>query len=141
MNIYVASSWRNTRQPAIVEQLRSAGHEVYDFKNPPNGAGFGWEEVGEYDADGNVSADEYLRMIDHPRALEGFLSDFDAMVWADAVVLVLPCGKSAHLELGWATGAGKRSAILLEDPMQPELMYLCAEFRTADIGELIEWLG
>ena len=35
--IYVASSWRNPHQPAIVEELRVAGHEVYDFRNPPGG--------------------------------------------------------------------------------------------------------
>lgn len=29
--------------------------------------------------------------------------------------MVLPCGKSAHLELGWAVGAGKRTIILLEE--------------------------
>lgn len=34
MNIYVASSWRCARQPAVVAALRAAGHEVYDFKNP-----------------------------------------------------------------------------------------------------------
>ena len=34
MKIYVASSWRNAQQPAVVARLREAGHEVYDFRNP-----------------------------------------------------------------------------------------------------------
>ena len=43
MNIYVASSWRNAMQPAIVAALRRWGHEVYDFKNPaPNSIGSCW---------------------------------------------------------------------------------------------------
>ena len=34
--IYVASSWRNEYYPEVVRQLREAGHEVYDFRNPPS---------------------------------------------------------------------------------------------------------
>ena len=34
MHIYVASSWRNTYYPEVVQALRDAGHEVYDFRNP-----------------------------------------------------------------------------------------------------------
>ena len=37
MKIYVASSWRNERHPGVVELLRIAGHEVYDFRNPEDG--------------------------------------------------------------------------------------------------------
>ena len=41
--IYVASSWRNEFYPEVVEKLREAGHEVYDFRNPPSGdPGFKW---------------------------------------------------------------------------------------------------
>lgn len=85
--------------------------------------------------------DEYLRMIEHPRALAGFDADFDAMKRADTFVMVLPCGKSAHLELGWAAGAGKRTAILLEDPVEPELMYRCADYLAASLFDLLGWLG
>ena len=41
--IYVASSWRNEYYPEVVEKLREAGHDVYDFRNPPSGdPGFKW---------------------------------------------------------------------------------------------------
>ena len=46
--IYVASSWRNQYYPEVVEALRAAGHEVYDFRNPPHGgAGFHWTDIDE----------------------------------------------------------------------------------------------
>ena len=46
--IYVASSWRNERQPILVEILRANGHEVYDFRNPKEGDnGFHWSEIDE----------------------------------------------------------------------------------------------
>jgi hypothetical protein len=80
-------------------------------------------------------------MVHHPRATEGFESDFDAMKNANTFVLVLPCGKSAHLELGWAVGAGKRTAILLEDPMEPELMYRMVDHLAPSLDDLLDWLG
>lgn len=145
--IYLASSWRNPDQPWLVDLLREDGHEVYDFRNPPGSTGFSWAEVKPTATPGIPSkgadlepADSYLRMIEHPRARAGFDADFAAMQWADTIVLLLPCGKSAHLELGWGIGAGKRTAILLDDPVEPELMYLAADARFRSAGELRAWL-
>ena len=46
--IYVASSWRNKYFPEVVIALREAGHEVYDFRNPPHGGnGFRWTDIDE----------------------------------------------------------------------------------------------
>ncbi len=65
---------------------------------------------------------------------------------ADTFVLVLPCGRSAHLELGWAVGAEKRTAILLDpDPktntVTPELMYKMVDHIALDALDLLDWLG
>jgi hypothetical protein len=149
--VYVASSWRNELQPEIVQALRDSGINCYDFRNPPGGTGFSWRQVktaGVPSADGIKakgsdweSAEEYLAMVNHPRAIEGFKEDFGAMQAADTFVLVLPCGKSAHLELGWAVGAGKRTAVLLEDPVEPELMYRMVDLITPSLDELLEWMG
>lgn len=151
--VYVASSWRNHIQPAVIQVLKAAGIDCYDFKNPPNGAGFGWPEVktdkaisigahsiGAKGSDWEES-EKYLRMIEHPRAIEGFNADFGAMQKADAFVMVLPCGKSAHLELGWAVGMGKHTAILLEDPVEPELMYKMVDHISTSLFDLLGWLG
>src|SRR5450432_1924514 len=98
--VYVASSWRNEMQQAVVHVLRAAGFSVYDFKNPEPSTGFAWHEVGLTDP---CSFDEYVNGMNNQRALEGFNSDYDAMLAADIIGLVLPGGKSAPLELGWAT--------------------------------------
>lgn len=43
---YLASLWRNPNQPQAVQMLRDAGHEVYDFRNPPHGSpGFAWSPI------------------------------------------------------------------------------------------------
>lgn len=121
MKIYVASSWRNELQQKVVKELRDAGHEVYDFKNPEPFTGFAWSEIDENWKD--WTNDEYIAALQHPRAIEGFNSDFDAMKWADCCVLVLPCGRSAHTEAGWMQGKQKPTIVLIDEKQEPELMY------------------
>lgn len=136
--IYVASSWRNLIQPHIVTTLRHMGHEVYDFRNPrPATAGFGWRQVGDF-----TTPETYLRNIYHERCLQGFMFDKDALDWCDTCVLVLPCGRSAHIEAGYAIGQGKSTFILLsEDGFEPELMYLLANGMFNIPAELFEAIG
>lgn len=139
--VYVASSWRNPRQQEIVRSLRQAGHEVYDFRNPPNGTGFSWKQISARppsDWSTQFYRDDVLT---HPRAIEAFRSDMGALEEADAVVLVLPCGRSAHLEAGWAAGANKTTLVLLADKIdEPELMPLMCSAVCIDIDEVIEHL-
>lgn len=141
--VYVASSWRNKyMQQAVVHTLSAAGIDCYDFIHPPNATGFAWSEVGLTDP---CSPEDYLAGLEHPRAVEGFAADMAAMEKADAFVLVLPCGRSAHLELGWAVGQGKRTAILLDgeldDAVTPELMYRMVDRISPSMFDLLGWLG
>jgi hypothetical protein len=108
--IYVASSWRNPWQPAVVHLLRGWGFAVYDFRNPkPGDHGFHWRGIDPDWRD--WSPERYRHGLTHPIAEAGFKLDMDALRASDACVLVQPCGTSAHLELGWAAGAGKRTAV------------------------------
>ena len=43
-------------------------------------------------------------------------------VHPEAVVLVLPSGRSASWELGYAQGAGKRGVVLMLEACEPDLM-------------------
>lgn len=134
MKLYVASSWRNPYQQEIVRLLRLWYHEVYDFQHPPGGdhLGFNWADIDP--SWRQWSAVNYLTHLSDPIATAGFESDFGAMQWADACVLLLPCGRSAHLEAGWFVGQGKPLWILLdkaefpvpEGESNPELMYRMA---------------
>lgn len=139
--IYVASSWRCPDQPGVVEALRDAGHEVYDFRNPrPGDHGFAWSEIDPDWLGWNPAT--YRTLLDDPVAVSGYASDFAAMEWADTFVLVLPCGRSAHLELGWAAGQGKRTAILLNPSgFEPELMYRIVDLIAVDLSEVVQWAG
>lgn len=124
--IYVASSWRNGRQPDIVRVLRLDGHEVYDFRDPfHERGGFRWDQATD---EPPPWTKEKIREIleGSMEAAGGYLSDYRAMNWADIGLLVLPCGRSAHLELGYMAGRGKRTIVLLEDG-EPDLMWLMTD--------------
>jgi hypothetical protein len=135
--VYVAASWRTPQQPEVVRALRAAGLTVYDFRNPPSRAGFGWEQIGAGWRDWNPS--EYIAALAHPLAIAGFQSDIEALRAAYVVVLVQPSGRSAALELGYAAGMGKRCAVLLAPGQEPELMLKVAEYMTDSLPALVEW--
>jgi hypothetical protein len=190
--VYVASSWRCPTHPGVVDAIRAAGIDAYDFRNPEGGTGFSWRHVqppaisapvpacvecggtrtycgercgcgpgvyhvadcshpprpcpacaGHAPPKGTdlVPAADYLAMIEHPRSIAGFAADFAAMERATHFVLVLPCGRSSHLELGWAVGTGKPSCVLLDDPVEPELMYRMVDTLARDVTDVIDWLG
>lgn len=138
MKIYVASSWRNQAQPTVVEALRQAGHEVYDFKNPRDGDnGFHWHEI---DPDWHHwTPARYRDCLEHPIAEAGYRSDFEAMEWADVFVGVQPFGRSASMEMGWAAGQGKRTLLLL-DHGEPELMVKMFDHICCSLDEVLEML-
>lgn len=136
--IYLASSWKNEDQPGLVAALRLEGHEVYDFREPE--AAFRWVDI----ADIRHVSGAFMRnsLLTHPLAQAGFAHDIGAMQWADTGVLLLPCGKSSHLEIGWLAGAGKRTCIMWPDGawQEPELMYLCCNTIVTTAAELTAWL-
>jgi hypothetical protein len=163
--IYVASSWRNPYQPALVEALRAWGHAVYDFRadtrtldapqghaEPPATA-FAWSEM-----DPNWKCwtpKEYQkRLLMSSRAAQGFIGDLRGMEWADTCIMALPCGNSAHIEAGYMKGRGKRLIIYWENnqkvttaknegtgevktwTFEPDLMYLIADNLVTGQNEL-----
>ncbi len=128
---------------AVCAALKSAKIDHYYFRNPPTKSGFGWQEVmPSFDVNNqNCDLEDYRAALSHPRAEEGFQSGFHAMENCDTCVMVLPCGKSAHLELGWFVGMGRRTIIMAEDPIQPELMYKMADIIVPDLFTLLGALG
>jgi hypothetical protein len=140
MKIYVASSWRNKLQPDVVARLRMAGHEVYDFRHPgPAKVGFAWSQIDPDWQQWTPAA--FASALEHPIAVGGFDNDMNALRDSDAVVLVLPCGRSAHLELGWAVGAGKQTIVLQLEPCEPELMYRMCHYLATSWEDFFDYVG
>ena len=155
MRIYVASSWRNNIQPHVVQTLRAHGLRVYDFKNPaPDNQGFHWKSIrvsGDEPAQGpragqvtdwrDWTPGQFREALDSDIAKAGFQLDMDALNDCEACVLVLSCGKSAHLELGQAVGAGKRTIVFMPNPSEPELMYKMCDHLCLSMGEVLAALA
>jgi hypothetical protein len=146
MRIYVASSWRCPRLTAVIETLRAAGHLCYDFRHPekiqrvgqPPMEPFTWSGIGLAE---DAGPEVFLAALRSPRADRQWKLDMTALGAADALVLVLPCGASAHTEFGLAVGMGKRTLVLLDPAPRAELAYIEADFVTADLGALMRVLG
>lgn len=134
--IYVIGSLRSPRVPEVAAKLREAGFDVFDD----------WYAAGP-EADDYWQAYEKARGHNFAEALRGYAAtnvfEFDKrnLERADAVVLVLPAGKSGHLELGWCLGRGKPGYIVYgEEPERFDVMYKFATGVFAKDEELIEEL-
>ena len=111
--------------PDVVKRLREYGHEV-------------WKDV-DPDFD-KWTVDEYKQGLQHPLSERQFQADLDALNWADACLLVLPCGRSAHTEAGWMKGAGKKVVVYIPEMQEAELMYKLFDFVSGSLEEVNEYL-
>jgi hypothetical protein len=141
--VYVASSWRNLYQPGIVVALRRLGLHVYDFRAPePRAAGFAWSSIDP--GWQNWTPAQWRAALAHPVAQAGYANDRAGMDMADCCVLVLPCGRSAHLEAGYMAGQGKPVYTLALENVEPDLMHLLLgppSHLCATMNELFDTLG
>jgi hypothetical protein len=137
MIIYLIGSLRNPEIPLIAQELRNAGHEVFDD----------WHSAGP-NADDHWRDYEIYRGHSFIEALDGYAAnhvyeyDRSHLDRANAGVLVLPAGKSGHLELGYLIGQGKPGYILLDNqPERFDCMYRFAKKVVASVDELVKCLG
>ena len=107
MNIYTASSWKTEEAvKRLAKLLRSWGHEVYCFAElGDNQHIFMWPDVVTPDDDG-------ITCLDTDDSHRAYDVDKEHLDWADCCVLLLPCGRDAHLEGGYMKGRGKILYIL-----------------------------
>lgn len=117
--VYVIGSWRNPKVTELANKLRQIGFYVFDD----------WMAAGPT-ADDNWRDYEKQRGRTYKEALAGsaanhvFFYDKDHLDSSDVVVLLLPAGKSGHLELGYGLGRGKPGYILMEEePERYDVMY------------------
>ena len=134
MLVYLIGSLRNPKVPEIANEIRASGYDVFED----------WYAAGPT-ADDCLLAYEKARGHSTAQALKGYAAqhifEFDKyhLARADAAVLVLPAGKSGHLELGWFLGGGKPGYILLdEEPPRIDLMY---QFATGVFSTMEELIG
>lgn len=122
--IYIIGSLRNPLISEIANEVRTYGYNVFDD----------WYAAGP-EADDHWKAYEQNRGRTYTEALAGaaaknvFRFDHTNLDVSDAALLVLPAGKSGHLELGYMAGKGKPTFVLLDEETDRwDVMY---QFATA----------
>ena len=135
--LYLIGSLRNARVPILGHTLRRAGFEVFDD----------WYAAGP-EADDRWRDYEQAREHDLVEALEGhsawhvFDFDKDHLDRCDLAVLVLPSGRSGHLELGYVAGRGRSTFILLDgEPNRYDVMYRFADQVFRNEREMLDFFA
>ena len=130
--IYLIGSLRNPKVTEIANELRGIGFDVFDD----------WMAAGP-EADDYWQKYETQRGHSYSEALKGYAArhvyEFDQyhLDRAHIGVLVLPAGKSGHLELGYLCGQYKPTFILLDkDPERFDVMYQFARAVCNNLEEL-----
>lgn len=138
--IYIASSWRNeVAARELAAFLREAGHEVDCFCDPSTG-----RFVFNVPLPDRPHLDAKTFLESDSRARQAFREDRAWIEWADVLVMLLPCGKSAHLEAGYARGLRKTVIIYGDFPKgEIEVMYGFAHalVRQPDRHDLLKVIG
>lgn len=143
MKLYLASSWKNaTWLTGLAKTFTSRGHLVDCFCDGSNGRSvFRWTELGKT-PDAMMEHDAKT-VFEYPIVLRAFDEDKRWLDWAEAVILCLPCGRSAHLEAGYAKGQGKKLWIYGVLPKgEFDVMYGFADgiYRENELPDLLDAL-
>ena len=136
--VYVIGALRNPEVPKLANEIQSLGIEGFsDWYSPGPDADDFWRDYSK------------LRGLTYEEALRSYAAthvfEFDRyhLNRCDAAVLLMPAGKSGHLELGYMVGTGKPGYILFDqEPERYDIMVQFATrifFRRADLlAELSE---
>lgn len=116
-SIYIVGSLRNPAIPKIANKIEALGIEAFaDWYGAGERADDAWKEY------------EIARGRTYQKALNGYAAkhifefDLKHIQRCDAALLVAPAGKSGHLELGYATGLGKPTFYLMDNPDRWDIM-------------------
>lgn len=133
--LYLVGSLRNENVPKVGKALRSLGIDVFDdwFAAGP--------EADDYWRDYEKSRGHNFRQaLNNHAAKNVFEFDKRNLDRSDMGLLVMPAGKSGHLELGYLIGSGKPGFILMDG--EPERFDVMVNFAT-DIflneGEMLDY--
>lgn len=111
---------------------------------------FSWVEltatlgcITREDAEAELAEMDAIDLLKYDRVVAAFVEDRYWLDWCDTCILVLPSGKSAHLEAGYAKGAGK-SLVIFGEFLKGErdVMYGFADalFRESEIDQMRGYL-
>lgn len=139
MKIYIASSWKNEGLALdLAGYLRELGHEVDCFADTSTGRYvFHFSEIDSRDQL------DVINFLCDTRSLKAFEEDKKWLDWCECCVLLLPAGKSSHLEAGYIVGQEKKLIIFHPGGFPKgefDVMYGFADLLTYKLSELRRFL-
>jgi len=122
-SIYIIGALRNKAIPEFANELQQLGFEAFaDWFSPGPDADDFWRDYSK------------ARGLTYKQALESYAArhifEFDKyhLDRCDLAVMLMPAGKSGHLELGYTIGRGKPGYILFDG--EPERYDVMVQFAT-----------
>jgi len=139
---FIASRWRNKDSVLeLTKKIREKGKTVYCFIE---GDGTKYKLK---DAEKKHAPEEFMKKFESipnwrsdPAVKEIFGVDMNALKQSDALILLLPAGKSAHGEAGIAYGMGKRCIVIGEQKETESFYFIFSEFY-ASIDDFVDSLN
>jgi len=123
--IYIASTLNNPTHNTVVDALEKKGHEVYNYRNPPNR-----KILSKTDTD----------LLDFPaRAAEVLASERTAISNADLMIAIYPFGLSVATEIGYAFGTRTKCIIYAPSTTLSFELWLIAIPIIHNLDELVEY--
>ncbi len=143
MKIYIASSWKNQKVVLwLADSLEIFGFEVDAFcRATDKRFAFHWSELVDNEID--LQKHDALSFLEDTKVQRAYQEDKKWLDWADCVIMLMPCGRSSHLEGGYAKGKGKKLFLYGKFPKgEFDVMYGLADglFRTEEIDKLVSTL-
>ena len=126
MRIYVAGSFKNIARIRVIgDELRLSGYDVYVFcdEHEPT-----YRLSQELRQEVDVATLTPQAINNNKTLLTIGSLNYMRLIQCDALVLVLPCGRSAHLEAGWMCGQNRPVYVI--GPMVPgefDAMYVMVD--------------
>ena len=123
-SVYIIGSLRNKNIPDFANELeKTTGVEAFaDWYQPGPDADDFWRDYSK--ARGRT----YKQALESSGASQIFDFDKSHLDRCDAAVMLMPAGKSGHLELGYTIGRGKPGFILFDG--EPERYEVMVKFAT-----------
>lgn len=120
---FISSRYRNKATVLeLTKKIREKNKTVYCFIESESSI----KHVGEVESDAEESIKKFEAISDWKtsnKVREIFETDMEALKNSKAVILLLPAGKSSHIEAGVAFGLGK-NLILIGEQKETESLYL-----------------
>ena len=112
-SIYLIGSLRNSKIPFIAKELRKLVYEVFDdwFSPGPHADDF-WRKYEK------IRGSNYKQALNNYEAKHIFEFDKFHLDRCNIGILIMPAGKSCHLEAGYMIGQGKKVYILFDKELK-----------------------